>query len=91
MATEDFRNPMANRDHKMEDLIEQANEIQESQGHSCIVPDELGEADLAYSTYQSSIYAVSPVEQQVADASRMGGTNQVGYELGTRATRGFLL
>jgi hypothetical protein len=51
----------------MEDLIEQANEIQYLSVH-----------DL-------------PVEQHVADALRMGGTNQVSYELDTRATRGFLL
>lgn len=34
----------------MEDLLEQANEIQESLGRSYAVPDELDEADLAAGT-----------------------------------------
>ena len=32
--------------YEMEDLMEQANEIQESMGRSYGVPDELDEADL---------------------------------------------
>ncbi len=32
--------------YEMEDLLEQANEIQESLGRSYAVPDELDEADL---------------------------------------------
>ena len=35
----------------MEDLIEQANEIQESLGRSYGVPDEVDEADLQAGTY----------------------------------------
>ena len=37
---------MKNMHYDMEDLLEQANEIQESLGRSYAVPDELDEADL---------------------------------------------
>ena len=37
---------MQNIHYEMEDLLEQANEIQESLGRSYAVPDELDEADL---------------------------------------------
>lgn len=37
---------MQNMHFEMEDLLEQANEIQESLGRSYAVPDELDEADL---------------------------------------------
>lgn len=36
--------------YDMEDLLEQANEIQESLGRSYAVPDELDEADLQAGT-----------------------------------------
>jgi charged multivesicular body protein 5 len=36
--------------YEMEDLLEQANEIQESLGRSYAVPDELDEADLEAGT-----------------------------------------
>lgn len=37
---------LQNIHYEMEDLLEQANEIQESLGRSYAVPDELDEADL---------------------------------------------
>lgn len=37
----------------MEELLEQANEIQESLGRSYEVPDELDEADLEAGTFSS--------------------------------------
>lgn len=37
---------MQNLQFEMEDLLEQANEVQESIGRSYAVPDELDEADL---------------------------------------------
>jgi charged multivesicular body protein 5 len=39
----------------MEDLIEQANEIQESLGRSYGVPDEVDEADLEAGTIRSAV------------------------------------
>lgn len=38
--------------YDMEDLLEQANEIQESLGRSYAVPDEIDEADLEAGKYQ---------------------------------------
>lgn len=47
--------------YDMEDLIEQANEIQESLGRSYGIPDELDEADLeageSYAVYFASSHA----------------------------------
>ena len=40
----------------MEDLLEQANEIQESLGRSYAVPDELDEADLQAGTMEISFF-----------------------------------
>ena len=40
----------------MEDLLEQANEIQESLGRSYAVPDELDEADLQAGTMEISLF-----------------------------------
>lgn len=37
--------------YDMEELLEQANEIQESLGRSYAVPDEIDEADLEAGTY----------------------------------------
>jgi charged multivesicular body protein 5 len=50
--------PEQNIHYDMEDLIEQANEIQESLGRSYGIPDELDEADLEAGELQS-IYAAS--------------------------------
>ena len=38
--------------YDMEDLLEQANEIQESLGRSYAVPDEIDEADLEAGKYR---------------------------------------
>lgn len=45
--------------YDMEELLEQANEIQESLGRSYEVPDELDEADLEAGKF--SPYVTSPV------------------------------
>lgn len=49
----------------MEDLLEQANEIQESLGRSYAVPDEIDEADLEAGT------PISMISSRQADAERM--------------------
>jgi len=43
----------------MEDLLEQANEIQETLGRSYAVPDELDEADLEAGMFQGFIFVFS--------------------------------
>ena len=43
-----------NMHYEMEDLLEQANEIQESLGRSYAVPDELDEADLQAGQFEST-------------------------------------
>lgn len=43
----------------MEELLEQANEIQEALGRSYAVPDEINEADLEAGAYISSCSAAS--------------------------------
>jgi charged multivesicular body protein 5 len=45
----------------MEDLIEQANEIQESLGRSYGVPDEVDEADLQAG--QSHVFPLHPAQK----------------------------
>jgi charged multivesicular body protein 5 len=40
----------------MEDLLEQANEIQETLGRSYAVPDEIDEADLEAGEYFPRVY-----------------------------------
>ena len=42
----------------MEDLLEQANEIQETLGRSYAVPDEIDEADLQAGAYARSLIVV---------------------------------
>lgn len=44
--------------YEMEDLLEQANEIQESLGRSYAVPDELDEADLQAGTQYLGLSSV---------------------------------
>ncbi len=42
--------------YDMEDLLEQANEIQETLGRSYAVPDEIDEADLEAGEYYLLLY-----------------------------------
>ena len=42
--------PLQNMQFELEDLVEQANEIQETLGRSYAVPDEIDEADLEAGT-----------------------------------------
>ena len=51
--------------YEMEDLLEQANEIQESLGRSYAVPDELDEADL-----EAGEHGCRPGPLPVADAAQ---------------------
>ena len=44
--------------YDMEDLLEQANEIQETLGRSYAVPDEIDEADLQAGAYARSLIVV---------------------------------
>ncbi len=44
-----------NMHYDMEDLLEQANEIQETLGRSYAVPDELDEADLEAGKWQGEL------------------------------------
>lgn len=56
--------------YDMEDLLEQANEIQESLGRSYAVPDELDEADLeAGKHFDFFIYYLCP---EICHTSRTG-------------------
>jgi len=51
----------------MEDLIEQANEIQESLGRSYAVPDEIDEADLEAGMFDQISYPPSTLSYFVAE------------------------
>lgn len=51
-----------NMHYDMEDLLEQANEIQESLGRSYAVPDEIDEADLEAGTSTSTLHFSFPIQ-----------------------------
>jgi hypothetical protein len=56
----------------MEDLIEQANEVQESLSRSYAVPDELDEADLEAGSLPCFLLAVRWMLTLVSRARRIG-------------------
>jgi hypothetical protein len=58
--------------YEMEDLIEQANEVQESLSRSYAVPDELDEADLEAGLFPCFLPAVRRMLTSVSRARRIG-------------------
>ena len=56
LSIDNWRHDWQTMHYDMEDLLEQANEIQESLGRSYAVPDEIDEADL-----EAGMYFVSSV------------------------------
>ena len=57
---------------EMEDLLEQANEIQESLGRSYAVPDELDEADLEAGASLAERYFIIPLDMYFLELDALG-------------------
>ncbi|KAG2349124.1 vacuolar protein sorting-associated protein 60 [Suillus weaverae] len=65
-----------NMHYDMEELLEQANEIQESLGRSYAVPDEIDEADLEAGTYTHKLDALQ-LEEEEEGPSYLSDLNKV--------------
>ena len=58
--------------YDMEDLLEQANEIQETLGRSYAVPDEIDEADLQAGGYSCYIRLCCSIAEMARRTGRIG-------------------